>query len=212
MQFPIHFVYQGEVPHSRWLEAFPESKTLVWPLLNPDADKSTIGSDQVCWVNTNGPWKDVVAWLKTNLTAPKIVAVSSDPSNEEGMEVFGFGVKGYCHVMSVPSLQLDVNQAVASGGLWIGAELLTRMMQLTWQIAGKNSVEAKLKKLSNRELEVADAVMQGRSNKEVARMLDITERTVKAHLGVIFEKLEVRDRLQMALTLRGESAQKAGKT
>jgi DNA-binding NarL/FixJ family response regulator len=127
------------------------------------------------------------------------------------MEAFGLGIKGYCHVMSVPSLLIDVNLAVSSGGLWIGAELLTRMMQLTWQIAGKSSADVKLKKLSNRELEVADAVMQGRSNKEVARMLDITERTVKAHLGVIFEKLEVRDRLQMALSLRGESAQKTGK-
>ncbi|WP_341643525.1 helix-turn-helix domain-containing protein [Thauera sp. SDU_THAU2] len=37
------------------------------------------------------------------------------------------------------------------------------------------------------------------SNKEVARLLGITERTVKAHLGAIFEKLGVRDRLQLAL-------------
>jgi DNA-binding NarL/FixJ family response regulator len=211
MQFPVHFVFNGEVPHTRWTEAFPDSKTLDWPLLNPAANPLAIGSDQVCWVNTNGPWKEVVAWLKSKHANPKIVAVSSDPSNEEGMEAFGLGIKGYCHVMSVPSLLIDVNLAVSSGGLWIGAELLTRMMQLTWQIAGKSSADVKLKKLSNRELEVADAVMQGRSNKEVARMLDITERTVKAHLGVIFEKLEVRDRLQMALSLRGESAQKTGK-
>jgi len=50
-------------------------------------------------------------------------------------------------------------------------------------------------------VQVARAVSAGRSNKEVADKMFISERTVKAHLGAIFEKLGVRDRLQLVLRL-----------
>ena len=59
-----------------------------------------------------------------------------------------------------------------------------------------------LAKLSPRERDVALQVAGGASNKVVARHLDITERTVKAHLTSIFEKLDVRDRLQLVIALR----------
>jgi DNA-binding NarL/FixJ family response regulator len=52
-----------------------------------------------------------------------------------------------------------------------------------------------------REAQVARAVAVGRSNKEVADLLFISERTVKAHLSAVFEKIGVRDRLQLVLRL-----------
>ena len=57
--------------------------------------------------------------------------------------------------------------------------------------------------LSRREMQVALRVAEGKSNKEVARLLLISERTIKAHLSSIFEKLGVRDRLQLALLVGG---------
>ena len=48
---------------------------------------------------------------------------------------------------------------------------------------------------------MARAVTAGRSNREVADLLFISERTVKAHLGAVFEKIGVRDRLQLVLRL-----------
>ena len=46
----------------------------------------------------------------------------------------------------------------------------------------------------------------GQSNAQIADALGITERTVKAHLSAVFEKLEVTDRLQLALRVHGISA------
>jgi len=60
-------------------------------------------------------------------------------------------------------------------------------------------------KLTGRELEVAKAIATGASNKEVARQLSITERTVKAHVSGLFAKLAVSDRLQLALKMRAMS-------
>ena len=48
---------------------------------------------------------------------------------------------------------------------------------------------------------MAQAVARGLSNKEIAEKLFISERTVKAHLGATFEKLQVRDRVQLVLRL-----------
>ena len=58
-----------------------------------------------------------------------------------------------------------------------------------------------LNDLTARELMVAEQVAHGASNREIAQRLEITERTVKAHLSAIFEKLEVRDRVQLALRM-----------
>lgn len=60
---------------------------------------------------------------------------------------------------------------------------------------------ASLSKLTSREREVAKLVSNGASNKTIARQLLITDRTVKAHLTSIFEKLNVPDRLQLALKI-----------
>ena len=58
-----------------------------------------------------------------------------------------------------------------------------------------------LASLSARELMVAERVARGASNREIADALGISERTVKAHLSVIFTKLNVRDRVQLALAM-----------
>lgn len=58
--------------------------------------------------------------------------------------------------------------------------------------------------LTRREQEVASAVANGSSNKEIARQLGITERTVKAHTGSVFQKLNARDRLHLALMVNGQ--------
>jgi len=60
-----------------------------------------------------------------------------------------------------------------------------------------------LRSLTEREVEVARLVAGGSSNREVAEQLAVTERTVKAHLTTIFEKLAIRDRLQLSLKVNG---------
>ena len=61
-------------------------------------------------------------------------------------------------------------------------------------------------RLSVREQETAELLARGASNKEIARELDITERTVKAHVSALLEKLGARDRLQLSLIINGIEA------
>jgi DNA-binding NarL/FixJ family response regulator len=53
--------------------------------------------------------------------------------------------------------------------------------------------------LTPREIEVLTLVLEGLANKQIARRLGITERTVKAHLTSTFSRIGVRDRTQAAL-------------
>ena len=57
--------------------------------------------------------------------------------------------------------------------------------------------------LTKRERQVAQSVSNGLSNREIAERLNISERTVKARLTTVFQKLGVRDRVQLALLMRG---------
>ena len=53
--------------------------------------------------------------------------------------------------------------------------------------------------LSEREVTVVQHILAGESNKTIAEQLYISEKTVKTHIGNVFKKLQVRDRLQVAL-------------
>jgi DNA-binding NarL/FixJ family response regulator len=61
------------------------------------------------------------------------------------------------------------------------------------------SVSAAMPKLSPREVDVLRLVAEGLANKQIARRLEISERTVKAHLSSVFQQLNVTDRTQAAI-------------
>lgn len=65
-----------------------------------------------------------------------------------------------------------------------------------------------LKELTRKEIEIALLIGEGKSNKEVANQLFITEGTVKNHITKILDKLELRDRTQLAIYLKNKSLPK----
>ena len=108
---------------------------------------------------------------------------------------------------------------MAHGGLWVGPDLLQRLVNSAQAalalrsapatpaapappVAPAGGAAANLwSKLTPREMQVARAVTAGRSNREVAELMFISERTVKAHLSVVFGKLGVKNRVQLVLSL-----------
>lgn len=166
------------------------------------------------WVSDRDPdWERHLEQIMTRKPDARVVVLSSTPNPAEGLRALNEGAHGYTHAYAVPELLQEVALVVGHGGLWVGAELMQRLVGSTHKaLSGASTGQATppgaadshanpWKALSAREVEVARAVLAGRCNKEVAAMLFISERTVKAHLGAIFEKLGVRDRLQLVLQL-----------
>jgi len=134
-----------------------------------------------------------------------VVVLSNVPDDAQGMAVLSAGASGYCSALSLPAVLRQVAGVVLQGGLWIGPQLMRRFIQ---SLAARNKRvgEPALNLLSQRERQVAEAASSGSTNKEIARTMGITERTVKAHLSAVFEKLDVRDRMQLSLLVNGVEA------
>ena len=85
-------------------------------------------------------------------------------------------------------------RTVASGKAWYEAGTAAAIMR-----HALGGAERAYRTLSARETEVAELIANGRSNKEIAQALGITDTTVKKHVGQILAKLKLQDRLQVGL-------------
>jgi two-component system NarL family response regulator len=72
--------------------------------------------------------------------------------------------------------------------------------RLAPHLAERLAERRKRRDLSQRELEVLQLVVKGRSNKEIAAALFLSEETVKFHLKTLFTKLDVQDRTEAAIS------------
>jgi DNA-binding NarL/FixJ family response regulator len=134
----------------------------------------------------------------------RVLALSSNPGNEEGMAWLQWGAAGYAHALSAPELLRQVFSTLNAGGIWVGREIMQQLCARFGQLVPPAAQDQSwTTQLSSREVDVVEALRLGLANKEIARKLDITERTVKAHLTSVFHKFGVEDRLQLLIRLTG---------
>lgn len=147
-----------------------------------------------------------VAELRMNYPDSQIFVLSNTPNDEEGLALLRFGIRGYANTHIDPGLLSRAIAVVRAGEVWVGRKLMTRLIEGSASRGRRRGdLESKrvLNLLTDREREIALLVSRGTSNKQIARELDITERTVKAHISSIFDKVGAQDRLQLALLVNG---------
>lgn len=192
-----HFAITDNAAHmARWQQAFPQGR------ICPPRELDTIGDGDCAWLVTADGWLATATHLTER--GAIVVAMAGNPRREQTFQALAAGARGYVHLLSPPTLLRQVEIVVTNQGLWVGHDLLAQVAGTAFgALGGDTSLIRgdKLRALTTREREVALAVANGRTNKEAARELDITERTVKAHLSAVFRKLEVRDRLHLVRLL-----------
>ncbi len=140
----------------------------------------------------------------------KMIVLTSLISDEIEWGLFRSGIRGCCRG-DIESEQLKIIvESVQRGELWLRRalswHLLNELVVITKEKNKiKQAISDLLANLTRRECEIAKLVGNGESNKQIARTLDITERTVKAHLTEVFRKLEIADRLKLALIVKGST-------
>jgi DNA-binding NarL/FixJ family response regulator len=131
----------------------------------------------------------------------KIVLLTSLISTQQVIEALQIGARGIVLKDSVASDLGESLRAVLSGDYWIGGKrvvnLLSALHDLMQQAAAVP--EKKTYGLTPRELEVVTCIVEGCSNKDIAKQFTISEETVKRHLSNIFDKTGVSTRLELAL-------------
>lgn len=132
----------------------------------------------------------------------RIFLLSDQPNEEEGLTFLKLGIVGYANTFISAERLNEAVRIISSGAVWLGQKVMQRLILDSYARSKEEAVhnsEEKLGSLTKRELEIANLVAQGNSNLEIAANLDITERTVKAHLSSIYEKTKTGSRLNLAL-------------
>ena len=131
----------------------------------------------------------------------KILLLTSTISTQQIIEALQIGARGIILKDSVAGDLGEALRAVLNGDYWIGGKrvvnLLTALHDLMQRAAAVP--ERKTYGLTPRELEVVTCIVEGCSNKDIAKQFTISEETVKRHLSNIFDKTGVSTRLELAL-------------
>jgi DNA-binding NarL/FixJ family response regulator len=138
---------------------------------------------------------EATAYLTTHVEGSKVVVLTSFADRERVQEAVAAGAIGYLLKDCEPAELLAAVRSAAAGHVPIdprvAGALLPSGPSMTAEVV-----------ISPRETEVLRLVAQGMANKQVARALGITERTVKAHLSRVYREIGVLDRTSAALWAR----------
>ena len=124
----------------------------------------------------------------------KILYLTTFADNEYIVKALRIGAKGYLLKQNFESI-IPAIKAVSSGQNVFGDEIVSKLPNMSWSskpsLSGYN--------LTDREFDIISNVAEGLSNKEIANLLFLSEGTVRNYISTILEKLNLRDRTQLAI-------------
>ncbi|MBN1218556.1 MAG: response regulator transcription factor [Anaerolineae bacterium] len=136
--------------------------------------------------------------LKDNETVG-IIILTMYPQDEYVFEALRAGAKAYLLKDTRSKELLEVIKTVHKGQAVIDPLMTTRLLEEFRQMADKQEETPRLQPLSEREQKILALVAAGASNKDIAVDLNLSERTVKNYLTIIFQKLQVNNRTEAAI-------------
>ncbi len=144
---------------------------------------------------------EIMAQIRQKVPLCRIFLLSDRPDEEEGIAYLKQGIVGYANTYISPARLGEAIRVVLSGSVWVGQAIMQRLIRETVAMASVHTKLSplRLEALTPREHEIAEMVSKGQSNLEIAYNLNISERTVKAHLSSIYAKTGAGNRLNLAL-------------
>ncbi len=132
-----------------------------------------------------------------------IIVMSHASGQEAILRVLMLGAKGFLHEASTPAQFEKAVRMVAAGSLWaprrVQADLIQRLLTT---LESQRVSQASGVSFTLREQQVLDLLLDGNSNREIAKSLKIEERTVKSYVTKLMQKMGVKNRT--ALTMRAQ--------
>ena len=130
-----------------------------------------------------------------------VVVVSANDDPRVVRRALDHGAAGYLPKSSGLDELRDAIRAVLACEQWLPSSLRAAVAR-TQSASGDADLAARLASLSPQQFRVLTLVAKGLLNKQIADRLEVQERTVKAHLSAIFDRLGVRNRTQASVVLR----------
>jgi len=138
--------------------------------------------------------------IKQELPHVQIVMLTVSDDDDNLFEAVKNGAKGYLLKKLEPHQLFDMLEGLRQGEAAISGAMAAKILAEFQEPDRNSKQEAKgVDDLTPREIDVLEQVVTGATNKEIARILGITENTVKIHLRNILDKLHVQNRIQAAV-------------
>lgn len=142
--------------------------------------------------------------ITTEPSPPKVVVLTTFDADDHIVRALAAGAAGFLLKDTPPPRIVQAIQSVMAGEPILSPAVTANLIrQVTADGADqrRTAAERLVATLTERELDVAHAVGQGRSNAEIAAELFMSLATVKAHISRIFAKLDASNRVQVAITM-----------
>ena len=133
------------------------------------------------------------------LPEAKLVLVTQRAGEEETVDFLRRGVQGILTRAVSPELLVRCVRKVAAGETWLDKQSVNWVIQAYRTQALQGTAPRQQLRLSEKEMLIISGVTQGLKNKDIAREVGTTEQVVKNYLRKIYDKLQVLDRLELAL-------------
>jgi two-component system, NarL family, nitrate/nitrite response regulator NarL len=154
-------------------------------------------------INIPGQGLEATRVISQSFPATKIVIMSASDKIEYVKAAMECGARGYLQKGATAEDVFDCLRAVRKGERFIWPELAAKILtarEALPELVERPAVPLK-PRFTDRELDVANLLRDGKTNREIADQLAISEKTVKHHMSVIMQKLQVRNRVEATLAI-----------
>jgi DNA-binding NarL/FixJ family response regulator len=136
---------------------------------------------------------EVAQHIRSAGSPVRILALSAYDDRQYILELLAGGAAGYLMKEEAPEIIVEAVRGVARGEQgWVSRQVAARLTTWTQQDSDKSD-------LTDREKQVLQLVVQGKTNQEIGLALEISEKTVEKHLEGVFSKLGVSSRVEAAV-------------
>ena len=145
---------------------------------------------------------DYLNLIRDKKSPLKILLMLNSSDNDKIINALCLGVKGCLDMNANKEQFIQAIRAVSSEEIWADAGLISKALNKILNNK-KFSLGDSNNKLTNKEERIAQLILQGCSNKDIAKEMFISEKTVKTHIGHIFKKLGIKSRYQLVANYLG---------
>jgi DNA-binding NarL/FixJ family response regulator len=141
---------------------------------------------------------DTMAGLKAARPDLRILVTGSGADDETILKAVAAGAKGYVEEAASAAEFIQAIRIVHSGSVWAPRRVLSMFIERVTSHPGRIFPAGRVT-FTDREKEVLELLVAGRSNKEIGSALSIEERTVKAHVAKLMRKVGVQNRIALSV-------------
>ena len=157
------------------------------------------GIDLILLGNRNGQnLFDLMASLKAARPDLRIIVTGAGIDEETILKAIAAGAKGYVDEAASPAEFVQAIRIVNQGSVWAPRRVLSIFIERVTSSPGRIFPAGRVT-FTDREKEVLELLVVGRSNKEIGSVLGIEERTVKAHVAKLMRKVGVQNRIALSV-------------